>query len=63
MGKASRMERYLWSSLLLLMFAGTVFVVRGCWIVNDRIDKCMDQTSGHYIYDDRLRAEECSNPP
>ncbi|MDQ1196770.1 hypothetical protein QE435_002480 [Rhizobium sp. SORGH_AS 787] len=41
----------------ILISAG--LVVKGLLDANERIDRCADETSGKYIFDDEARATAC----
>lgn len=40
--------------LSVIVFAGV-----SCWVINDHVDQCYDQSSGHYIAEEHQRAEAC----
>jgi hypothetical protein len=44
---------------LVVMALAIVLSVRACWKINEEIDRCSDQTSGSYIWDDAARRSEC----
>lgn len=45
----------------LVFVAGLGLIVWSGFIANDHIDRCSDQTSGSYIFDDAARAKACDN--
>ncbi|MGR9246868.1 hypothetical protein [Rhizobium leguminosarum] len=46
----------------LVFVAGLGLIVWSGFIANDHIDRCSDQTSGRYIFDDVARAKACNDP-
>jgi hypothetical protein len=46
----------------VLATAIVIAIVIALWVageINDEIDRCDDQSSGKYIWDDAMRAKEC----
>jgi hypothetical protein len=50
-----------WVALVLVasMALAIVLSVRACTQINREIDRCDDQTSGSYIWDDVARRSKC----
>lgn len=50
-----------WVALMLaaLMALAIGLTVHACKEINREIDRCDDQTSGRYIWDDTARRSEC----
>lgn len=53
-----------WVKRVALVFMAVVALsivlsVRACWMINEEIDRCSDQTSGSYIWNDAARRSEC----
>jgi hypothetical protein len=55
----SQKIRIIKALLMILVLAGTAFMMRACDEVNNQIDQCDDETSGAYIHDDAQRAKVC----
>ncbi len=45
--------------LVAVMALAIVLSVHACWKINEKVDRCSDQTSGSYIWDDAARRSEC----
>lgn len=45
--------------IVVLVLTGLAIVLDGFERLNGEIDRCSDQTSGKYIWDDTRRAAEC----
>jgi hypothetical protein len=53
------MRRYAYWILSGLSLAAIVFAGVSCWVTNDYVDQCYDQSSGHYIVENHQRADVC----
>jgi hypothetical protein len=47
----------------LVFVVGFGLIVWSGFIANAHIDRCSDQTSGSYIFDDAARAKACDDGP
>lgn len=48
-------------AVVLGSFVGIALLVNIFLEINDHIDRCADQTSGRYIFDNDTRAAACKN--